>query len=77
MILDVFLYIFAGFFILNAFILSFSASRTKSPRLHLASIVYVVFGWASIFFVAWWPLLIGFCVAHLVRYIFGDPSCSK
>lgn len=72
--MNVLLYVVCGLFALMG-LGGFSAAWLgRSPRLFLGAICY--FGSASLAFalISWWPLLVGFLLAYVVRAVFGDPS---
>lgn len=72
--MTVFRLIFCGLFALMGFGVLVAAWSGRSPRLFLGAMCYLGAAVAAIQLSSWWPLLIGFVLAFMVRAVFGDPS---
>ena len=69
-----FLYIVAGIFALFSFGIWFSFLQSRHLGLLLASIAYGGAAFLAFYLVAWWPLLVGFILAWLLRFVGTDPG---
>ena len=74
--MKVLFYIILAIFAILGFGILSSAAQTKfkSVSLILGSICYIGAAISAYFLYSWWPLLIGFILASIVKYIFGDPA---
>ena len=73
-VLAVLFYAIAGVFLFMAFGLTSTFVATNSIGALLGSMAYGIGGLVAILNASWWPLLIGFCVAIVLRLLGLDPG---
>ncbi|HEV7799987.1 MAG TPA: hypothetical protein VGP15_02820 [Burkholderiales bacterium] len=75
--MDIFLYVFAGLFMLLAVGMVFTYTRKRHHGLLLMAAAYGGSAGAALALMEAWPLLAGLAVAWLVRMAGLDPDTSK
>ena len=73
-ILVILLYFFASLFIVMGFMMLFAYHRTRRYELVMLSFVYSGSGLAAGYSMQWWPLIVGFVVAWLLKFAGYDPD---
>ena len=70
------LYVVAGLFIAFGLVtgLIFASQRPLYVGPILGGLCYLIGGMAAIYYLSWWPLLVGFGLVWLVRLRGGDPG---
>lgn len=71
------LYAVAGLFVALSFFMLFAFYRTQHAGLLLMSAAYGVSGMVAGYFQLWWPLLAGFAVVWIIRFIGLDPDAPR
>jgi hypothetical protein len=67
-------YIFAGLFMLLALGLVFAYYRGRHPGTVLMAVAYGASAAAAIAYVSWWPLVLGFALVWLFRFMGLEPK---
>jgi hypothetical protein len=75
--MDIFIYVFAGLFLLLALGLIFGYFRTRHPGLVLIASCYGTGSVLSVMLMHWWPLAAGFALAWMMRAMGMDPGPSE
>jgi hypothetical protein len=70
-------YILAALYIVLAAGLGFTYYRGRHPGTFLMAMAYGLSGLLAIGHVHWWPLLVGFVLAWVVRFMGLDPSVPR
>jgi len=71
------LYAFSVLFVGLSFFMLFAFYRTQHVGLLAMSAVYGVSGMAAGYFQVWWPLLAGFVLAWVLRFMGLDPDVPR
>lgn len=72
--MEIFVYVFAGLFLLLALGLIFGYYRTRHPGLVLMASCYGTASVLSVMLMDWWPLVAGFVLAWMMRMMGLDPG---
>jgi hypothetical protein len=72
--MEIFIYVFAGLFLVLALMMLFAYYRTRHPGLVLLASTYGTASVLSVMFMHWWPLVAGFVLAWLLRMMGMDPG---
>ena len=74
--MTILLYTVSGLFLLMAFGLISAFGMSKNLGVLLGALVYGAGGMFAITMISWWPLLVGFALAILLRFVGADPTPS-
>lgn len=77
MFFAILLYFFASVFIVLGFMMLFAFRRSRRWELVLMSFVYSSSGIIAAYSLRWWPLIVGFVVAWLLKIAGYDPDRPK
>ncbi|HYH40345.1 MAG TPA: hypothetical protein VD867_00055 [Burkholderiales bacterium] len=70
-------YILGGLYLVLAAGLAFTYYRGRQPGIALMAVAYGFSGLLAIGHVHWWPLLVGFLLAWVFRFMGLDPSVPR
>lgn len=71
--MNIVVYIFSGLFIVLTLALLFAWWRTRQPQLVLLATTYGASAALALLYMEWWPLLAGFALAWVLRFMGLDP----
>ncbi len=71
------LYAVAGLFVALSFFMLFAFYRTQHIGLLFMSAAYGVSGMVAGYYLWWWPLLLGFAVVWIIRFLGLDPDAPR
>jgi hypothetical protein len=71
------IYIFAGLFFVLALLLLFAYYRTRHPGLVLMASCYGTGAVLSVMLMHWWPLVVAFVLAWIMRMMGLDPGPGR
>lgn len=71
--MDIVVYLFSGLFIVLTLALLFAYWRTRQAGLVLIATTYGSAAGLALIFMEWWPLIAGFALAWVLRFMGMDP----
>ena len=75
--MDILIYIFAASFCFMAIALMITYRRTKHYGVFLLGITYAVAAVLAVVLMHWWPLVAGFVLVWVLRFLGLDPDVNK
>ena len=75
--MDILIYIFAASFCFMAIALMITYRRTKHYGVFLLGITYAVAAVLAVVLMHWWPLVAGFVLVWVLRFLGLDPDMNK
>jgi hypothetical protein len=75
--MTVVIYVIAGLFFLVSMVLFFAHGRTRHPGLLLMGITYGGSAVLAILLMHWWPLVAGFLLVWLLRWLGLEPGAER
>ena len=75
--MDVIIYIFAAIFIVMAVVLMITYQRRRHYGAFLLGITYAVAAALAVVLTHWWPLVAGFALVWVLRFLGLDPDAQK
>ena len=75
--MDILIYIFAASFCFMAVALMITYRRTKHYGVFLLGITYAVAAVLAVVLMHWWPLVAGFVLVWVLRFLGLDPDVHK
>ena len=75
--MDILIYIFASSFCFMAVALMITYRRTKHYGVFLLGITYAVAAVLAVVLMHWWPLVAGFVLVWVLRFLGLDPDVNK
>ena len=75
--MDIIIYIFAASFCFMAVALMITYRRTKHYGVFLLGITYAVSAVLAVVLTHWWPLVAGFVLVWVLRFLGLDPDVNK
>ena len=75
--MDILIYIFAASFCFMAIALMITYRRTKHYGVFLLGITYAVAAVLAVVLMHWWPLVAGFVLVWVLRFLGLDPDVKK
>lgn len=75
--MDLIIYVFAASFIFMAVALMITYKRTRHYGVFLLGLTYAVAAVLAVVLMHWWPLVAGFAIVWILRFLGLDPDVNK
>ncbi|HEV7822976.1 MAG TPA: hypothetical protein VGO84_17455 [Burkholderiales bacterium] len=75
--MDIIIYVFAASFIFMAVALMITYKRTRHYGVFLLGLTYAAAAVLAVVLMHWWPLVAGFAIVWLLRFLGLDPDVNK
>jgi hypothetical protein len=75
--MQIIVYVFAASFVFMAVALMFTYQRTRHYGVFLLALAYAVSAALAVMLTHWWPLVAGFVLVWVLRFLGLDPDVQK